>query len=224
MTESFTELLITLFSSAGLAGALFAALLSHVLKKARADADRRRQERTSLEIMRCEGEAAAGELLLTLVAFVQGRCGEAELKTRGTNTAAFWKKAGRSRPSWPRAHRALSAYGADGGQIVPSPYLRPFARAQKPNRIWNGGAAFTAPPFFFMSRRTAVKRRYARNSKTRTYPDSAVTIYSASASQTAFVKCLGMISDLYGSALRTILRKYNGLRTRSQTKRPVAFR
>ena len=31
--------------------------------------------------MRCEGEAAAGELLLTLVAFVQGRCGEAELKT-----------------------------------------------------------------------------------------------------------------------------------------------
>lgn len=60
MTENFTELLITLFSSAGLAGALFAALLSHVLKKARADADRRRQERTSLEIMRCEGEAAAG--------------------------------------------------------------------------------------------------------------------------------------------------------------------
>ena len=40
MTESFTELLITLFSSAGLAGALFAALLSHVLKKARADAGR----------------------------------------------------------------------------------------------------------------------------------------------------------------------------------------
>lgn len=39
MTENFTELLITLFSSAGLAGALFAALLSHVLKKARADAD-----------------------------------------------------------------------------------------------------------------------------------------------------------------------------------------
>ena len=134
------------------------------------------------------------------------------------------KKQGAQGQAGRRAHRALSAYGADGGQIVPSPYLRPFARAQKPNRIWNGGVAFTAPPFFFMSRRTAVKRLYARNSKTRTYPDSAVTIYSASASQPAFVKCLGMISDLYGSALRTILRKYNGLRTRSQTKRPVAFR
>lgn len=43
MTEGFTELLLTLFSSAGLAGALFAALLSHVLRKARADADRRRR-------------------------------------------------------------------------------------------------------------------------------------------------------------------------------------
>ena len=92
MTESFTELLITLFSSAGLAGALFAALLSHVLKKARADADRRRQERTSLEIMRCEGEAAAGELLLTLVAFVQGRCGEAELKTARDEYSSFLEK------------------------------------------------------------------------------------------------------------------------------------
>ena len=91
MTESFTELLITLFSSAGLAGALFAALLSHVLKKARADADRRRQERTSLEIMRCEGEAAAGELL-TLVAFVQGRCGEAELKTARDEYSSFLEK------------------------------------------------------------------------------------------------------------------------------------
>ena len=89
MTESFTELLITLFSSAGLAGALFAALLSHVLKKARADADRRRQERTSLEIMRCEGEAAAGELLLTLVAFVQGRCGEADLNTARDEYSSF---------------------------------------------------------------------------------------------------------------------------------------
>ena len=97
MTENFTELLITLFSSAGLAGALFAALLSHVLKKARADADRRRQERTSLEIMRCEGEAAAGELLLTLVAFVQGRCGEAELKTARDEYRRFPKK---SRPPW----------------------------------------------------------------------------------------------------------------------------
>ena len=105
MTESFTELLITLFSSAGLAGALFAALLSHVLKKARADADRRRQERTSLEIMRCEGEAATGELLLTLVAFVQGRCGEAELKTARDEYRRFPKK---SRPPCKPARPPLS--------------------------------------------------------------------------------------------------------------------
>ena len=52
MTESFTELLITLFSSAGLAGALFAAL----------------------------------------VAFVQGRCGEAELKTARDEYSSFLEK------------------------------------------------------------------------------------------------------------------------------------
>ena len=107
------------------------------------------------------------------------------------------KKQGAQGQAGRRAHRALSAYGADGGQIASYPYLRTFTRARKPNRMWNGGAAFTTPPFFFMSRRTAVKRLYARNSKARTYPDSAVTIYSASASQPAFVKCLGMISDLY---------------------------
>lgn len=225
MTENFTELLITLFSSAGLAGALFAALLSHVLKKARADADRRRQERTSLEIMRCEGEAAAGELLLTLVAFVQGRCGEAELKTRGTNTAAFWKKQAAQGQAGRRAHRALSAYGCGRRTDCAVPLFTPFRKGAKTESDMGRRRGFYRRlQFFFMSRRTAVKRLYARNSKTRTYPDSAVTIYSASASQPAFVKCLGMISDLYCSALRTILRKYNGLRTRSQTKRPVAFR
>ena len=208
MTEGFTELLITLFSSAGLAGALFAALLSHVLKKARADADRRRR-RAAADARRFR----TGTLRRSGAENGAGRIQQLSGKKQGAQG-----QAGR------RAHRALSAYGADGGQIASYPYLRPFTRARKPNRMWNGGAAFTAPPFFFMSRRTAVKRRYARNSKTRTYPDSAVTIYSASASQPAFVKCLGMISDLYCSALRTILRKYNGLRTRSQTKRPVAFR
>lgn len=131
MTENFTELLITLFSSAGLAGALFAALLSHVLKKARADADRRRQERTSLEIMRCEGEAAAGELLLTLVAFVQGRCGEAELKTRGTNTAAFWKKAGRSRPSWPPSTPSTERIRCGRRTDCAVPLFTPFRKGAK---------------------------------------------------------------------------------------------
>ena len=42
--------------------------------------------------MRCEGEAAAGELLLTLVAFVQGRCGEAELKTARDEYSSFLEK------------------------------------------------------------------------------------------------------------------------------------
>ena len=42
--------------------------------------------------MRCEGEAATGELLLTLVAFVQGRCGEAELKTARDEYSSFLEK------------------------------------------------------------------------------------------------------------------------------------
>lgn len=131
MTESFTELLITLFSSAGLAGALFAALLSHVLKKARADADRRRQERTSLEIMRCEGEAAAGELLLTLVAFVQGRCGEAELKTARDEYSSFLEKAGRSRPSWPPSTPSTERIRCGRRTDCAVPLFTPFRKGAK---------------------------------------------------------------------------------------------
>lgn len=109
MTEGFTELLLTLFSSAGLAGALFAALLSHVLRKARADADRRRQERTSLEIMRCEGEAAAGELLLTL-----GRLRTGTLRRDGAENSAgriqqlFGKKQSAQGQAGRRAHRKMT--------------------------------------------------------------------------------------------------------------------
>lgn len=129
MTESFTELLITLFSSAGLAGALFAALLSHVLKKARADADRRRQERTSLEIMRCEGEAAAGR-----AAADARRVRTGTLRRSGVENGAgriqqlSGKKQGAQGQAGRRAHRALSAYGADGGQMVPSPLFTPFRK------------------------------------------------------------------------------------------------
>ena len=42
--------------------------------------------------MRCEGEAAAGELLLTLVAFVQGHCGETELKTARDEYGSYLEK------------------------------------------------------------------------------------------------------------------------------------
>lgn len=131
MTENFTELLITLFSSAGLAGALFAALLSHVLKKARADADRRRQERTSLEIMRCEGEAAAGELLLTLVAFVQGRCGEAELKTRGRIQQLSGKKQGAQGPSWPPSTPSTERIRCGRRTDCAVPLFTPFRKGAK---------------------------------------------------------------------------------------------
>lgn len=92
MTGELTELLITLFSSAGLAGALFALLLEHVLKRAKADAERRRKERISLEILRCEGEEVTGNLLMTLVSFGRGLCGETELNRATEEYERFLEK------------------------------------------------------------------------------------------------------------------------------------
>ena len=78
-SEILYELLIVGFSSAGLLGMMIAALLSVVLKKTKAVAEKRRRERILLELQRLEGEEKLSRLILLLLKFSKGLCEMDEL-------------------------------------------------------------------------------------------------------------------------------------------------
>lgn len=62
-----SELLPIILSSAGLSGGLFACILTFAVKKAKNDAERRRDERLRLEILRLEGEDKLSQLLFEML-------------------------------------------------------------------------------------------------------------------------------------------------------------
>ena len=90
--EYLVEAAIIALSSAGVFGAVIAALISKAFKNARADADRRRDERYESEMMRSEFEELSGELLLTLARNQRGLAGNEELREAEERFAEFSDK------------------------------------------------------------------------------------------------------------------------------------
>ncbi|MBR0231079.1 MAG: hypothetical protein IJQ53_02495 [Clostridia bacterium] len=70
--EAAGELITLALSSAGAAGTLLACVFAWMLKKARRDAERHREERLKLDIIRLEGEEKLSELVYAMVRQVRG--------------------------------------------------------------------------------------------------------------------------------------------------------
>ncbi len=73
------DLLPIILSSAGVTGSLFAAVTVYAIKKAKHDAERKREERLKLEIMRLEGEEKLSALIFAMVRHLSGSGNEKEL-------------------------------------------------------------------------------------------------------------------------------------------------
>ncbi|MBR4278950.1 MAG: hypothetical protein IKT34_02130 [Clostridia bacterium] len=65
--QLLSELFPVILSSAGLSGSVFACILAFAVKKAKNDAERKRDERLKLEILRLEGEEKLSELLFEML-------------------------------------------------------------------------------------------------------------------------------------------------------------
>lgn len=66
------EIMTVIFSSAGLTGGIFAAIMTAAMKKAKNDAERKREERLRIEILRLEGEERLSALLFALLRYSKG--------------------------------------------------------------------------------------------------------------------------------------------------------
>ena len=77
--ELLAELLPIILSSAGATGSLFAAITVYAIKKAKKDADIKRQERLQLEILRLEGDEKLSALIFALIRSINGNGDEKEL-------------------------------------------------------------------------------------------------------------------------------------------------
>ena len=73
------ELLPIILSSAGVTGSLFAAITIYAIKKAKKDADLKREERLKLEILRLEGEEKLSSLIFAMIRSINGSGSEKEL-------------------------------------------------------------------------------------------------------------------------------------------------
>lgn len=67
MGTEIYELLAVFLSSTGVAGAALSAVLAAMLRRARKDAEKKREERISIELQRLEGEERLSEVVLALV-------------------------------------------------------------------------------------------------------------------------------------------------------------
>ncbi len=92
MWEAVTEFIALLLSSAGITGTFITAIFTYMLKKAKADADEKRKERLSLEIMRLEGEEKLSKLLFTLLRYSRNLCGDKELSQAEEEYAEYMEK------------------------------------------------------------------------------------------------------------------------------------
>ena len=77
--ELILELLPIILSSAGITGTLFAAITAYIIKKAKHDAEIKREERLKLEIMRLEGEEKLSALIFAMVRHISVSPNEKEL-------------------------------------------------------------------------------------------------------------------------------------------------
>ena len=77
--DLLSEILPLMLSSAGLTGGIFAAIIIFAVKKAKKDAERKREERLKLEIMRLEGEEKLSALLFALIRHSRGSGNKKEL-------------------------------------------------------------------------------------------------------------------------------------------------
>ncbi|MBO4277489.1 MAG: hypothetical protein J5925_03715 [Clostridia bacterium] len=77
--EAAGEFLTLALSSAGAAGSLLACVFAWMLKKAKRDADRHREERLKLDMLRLEGEEKLSELVYAMVRQVRGAGSAREL-------------------------------------------------------------------------------------------------------------------------------------------------
>lgn len=93
MLESLIESAAAFLSAGGFVSAFVYTLLKKALDKARADAERRKQERNSQELLRLEGEEKTAVLLLTLTKFSRGKCDEQELEKAEKEYAVYTEKA-----------------------------------------------------------------------------------------------------------------------------------
>lgn len=86
------EIVTAVLSSAGLTGSLFAAIISIAIKRAKKDAERKREERLTLEILRLEGEEKQSELLFAILRDLRGLGTEKELEDAEESYRAYLEK------------------------------------------------------------------------------------------------------------------------------------
>ncbi len=77
--ELLAELLPIILSSAGVTGSLFAAITVYAIKKAKKDAEQKREERLKLEILRLEGDEKLSSLIFALIRTLNGNGDSHEL-------------------------------------------------------------------------------------------------------------------------------------------------
>lgn len=66
------QVVTAVLSSAGLTGGIFAAVVTAAIRKAQKDAERKRNERLKLEILRLEGEERLSALLFAMLRHSRG--------------------------------------------------------------------------------------------------------------------------------------------------------
>lgn len=86
------EIITAVLSSAGLTGSLFAAIISIAIKRAKKDAERKREERLRLEILRLEGEEKLSALLFAILRGIRGMGSEKELSDAEEAYRAYLEK------------------------------------------------------------------------------------------------------------------------------------
>jgi hypothetical protein len=77
--DFLSEIFPIVFSSVGISGSFFAAIITVAIKKAKKDAEEKRAERLRLEILRLESEEKMSKLLFAMLKHSRGCDNEREL-------------------------------------------------------------------------------------------------------------------------------------------------
>ncbi len=77
--DALIEMIPLILSSAGISGSLLAAIMTFAIKRARSDAENKREERLKLEILRLEGDEKMSALLFAMLRNARGVENEREL-------------------------------------------------------------------------------------------------------------------------------------------------
>ncbi len=77
--DLLNEIFPVVLSSVGLTGSVFAVIIGTAIRKAKTDADRKRNERLRIEILRLEGEEKMSALIFAMLRHERGTGSEKEL-------------------------------------------------------------------------------------------------------------------------------------------------